>query len=302
MTYRTRLVCTCLSSLWLLAPACGDDGDPGAGDASSTGGGSTSSDETTDPGTTTTDPGSTTQDAGSDSASSSSSTTDAADSSSSGSLPDAVAFGGTVRDFLGVLGIAGAEVTIHGTGTSTTADADGAFTFEDLEPDTPISLVMAPLAETKDAPAYAGAVVPERTGTMDRADVDAAMIQQAFIENQIAGLNSQGPAPVDLDQAIIVVTVNNDAIASGTVTIELDPPPAEGTFYAPDENGAPVLDSAEIGFATLSSAVFFNVPDTVPGDITVTATHETGLLTCTVPFPEWPTIGQHITLVSVVCE
>ncbi|MEM6296434.1 MAG: hypothetical protein AAGA54_34525 [Myxococcota bacterium] len=290
--------------MWLLAPvACGDDSDPGSADASSsTGSGSTTADETTAPGTTTTDPGTSTQSSESASGSSSSGTTDAADSSSSGSLPEEVAFGGTVRDFLGVLGVAGATVTIHGTELSTTADADGAFAFEGLEPDMPLSLVLPPLPETKDAPQYAGAVVPERTGTMDRVDVDAAMIQQAFIENQIAGLDPQDPAEVDLDQAIIVVTVNNDAVASGTVTIELDPPPAAGTFYAPDESGSPILDSAEIGFATLSSAVFFNIPDTDPGDFTVSATHETGLLTCTVPFDSWPTIGQHITLVSVVCE
>ncbi len=294
-----RLVCTCLSTMGLIAPGCGDDSDPG-NVAGSTGA----------VGTTTTE-GSSSSGAMLDPSASSSSTTDApasssssgpgeADSSSTGSLPSEVSLGGAVTDFLGILGIEGLTVSLDiDAAATTTTDASGAFTFESLVPDTPVNIIIE--AQPDGKPPYAGSIVPERTGTQDRDDVDATSVQGPFIEAQLNALESQDPEPADLDQGIVILRVNPAAIESGTVTLTIDPPPPAGTFYAPSENGAPVLDSTEIGFATLPAAVLFNVADTEAGDITVTAEHS-GALTCTVRHLHWFARGGYITQVPIDCE
>ncbi|MBV1860973.1 MAG: carboxypeptidase-like regulatory domain-containing protein [Nannocystaceae bacterium] len=282
----------------LIAPGCGDDGDPGSA------GGSTGEAGTTTSGGSssgTTDPAPSTSSSTTDGPeSSSSSETGVADSSSTGSLPNEVSLGGTVTDFLGILGIEGLTVTMDIDDTSSaTTDASGAFTFEDLAPDTAINIIIEPQPDGK--PPYAGSIVPERTGTQDRDDVDATSVQGPFIEAQLDGLESQDPEPTDLDLAIVIIRVNPAAIESGTVTLTIDPPPPAGTFYAPNENGGPVLNSTEIGFATLPAAVLFNVADTEAGDIEITAEHS-GALTCSVRHPHWFARGGYITQVAVDCE
>ncbi len=303
MNYRSLALCTCL----LLPSACGDDSDPGAGepgtdtDANPTTDGS-SSQTATDP-TTAGPTGSTTASSDSDSAQSSSTSDDETADTSTGSLPSEVALGGIVRDFLGVVPVEAAELSVYGMDDVTAVSAaDGSFTFEGMEPDTPISLVLAPIDGGGDDLDYAGSVIPERTGTADRMDVDAPMVQLEFIRSQIGTLEPQNPEPVDLDQAIIIVLAPSEAVMAGPVAIDMEPPPAAGTFYAADAGGSPVLDSSEIGFATVPAAVFFNVGDTDPGDISVTATHDSGLLDCIVDHEQWPTLGRHITIVTVSCE
>lgn len=298
MNSSMRLVCTCLSMMGLIAPGCGDDGDPGGADGSTgeagttTSQGSSSSATTADPSTSS----STTEAA----ESSSSTETGAADSSSTGSLPDEVSLGGAVTDFIGILGIEGLDVSLDIDADSTViTDADGAFTFEGLTPDTAVNIIIE--AQPDGVPPYAGSIIPERTGVQDRDDVDATSVQGPFIEAQLDALEPQDPEPVDLDQGIVILRVNPIAIESGTVTLTIDPPPPAGTFYAPNENGAPVLDSTEIGFGTLPAAVLFNVADTEPGDITVTAEHS-GDLTCTVRHSHWFARGGYITQVPVDCE
>jgi len=292
-----RLVCTCLLSMGLLAPGCGDDSSPG-GSGSSTGEGSSS----TDPGSTTSAPTTSTDPSTSSSTGAEESSTETGAADTTGSLPESVSLGGVVHDFIGTTGIEGLTVglDILDDGMVTT-DAAGMFTFEGLEPDTPVNLIFEPRPDG--TPAYAGGIVPERAGTMDRDDVDASVVQQPFIESQLEGLAPQDPEPADLDQAIIVARVNNAALAGGgSVTLTVDPEPAPGTYYAPSETGAAVLNSTEIAFGTLPAAVFFNVADTEAGDITITAEHSTGLLTCEVMHPHWITRGGYITQVSVVCE
>ncbi len=208
--------------------------------------------------------------------------------------------GGVVTDFIGILGIEGLAVSLDiDAGATATTDENGAFTFEGLDPDTPVNIIIE--AQPDGTPPYAGSIVPERTGVQDRDDVDATSVQGPFIQAQLDGLEPQDPQPVDLEQAIVILRVNPVAIESGTVTLTIDPAPPAGTFYAPAENGSPVLDSLEIGFATLPAAVLFNVADTEPGDITVTAAHSGGL-TCSVRPPHWFARGGYITQVAVDCE
>lgn len=255
---------------------------------------------TTSTSSTTDSPSSSSSTTDEGSSSDSSSSGEQADSSSSGDLPEEVALGGTVRDFLGVEPLPNVDVSIYDSDLSTVSDADGGFAFGGLEPDLAVAFVLSPLEGGPDDPSYAGAIVPERTGVQDRSDVDATMIQQTLIENQIAGLDETAAEP-DLDAAIVIVRSDSETIGAGDVTIEMDPPPAEGTFYAPDETGAAVVNSSTIGYNILPVAVFFNVADTEPGDITVTATHAGGQ-TCTIAHPQWPTLGGHITIVNVTCE
>lgn len=297
MTTSIRLVCTCLS-LGLLAPACGDDSSPGGGGGSTGGGSTTDASETGTAGTTEPDPStssSTTE------AADSSSTGSAADSSSTGSAPEAVSLGGQVTDFIGILGVEGLTVSLDiDPATTVVTDADGMFTFDELAPDTPVNFIFEPQPDGK--PPYAGGIVPERSGTADRDDVAATVVQGPFIESQLDGLAPQDPVPPDLDQAIVVVRVNNAAIESGTVTLTFDPEPAPGTFYAPNENGVATLDSTEIAFDTLPAAVFYNLADTEAGDITITAEHSSGILPCEVTHPHFITRGGYITQVAVRCE
>lgn len=283
----------------LIAPGCGDDGDPG-GAAGSTGeAGTTTSPGSSSSGTTAVD-ASTSSSTTDEPASSSSSETGVAESSSTGSLPSEVSLGGAVTDFLGILGIEGLTLSLDiDAGAIVTTDASGVFTFEALAPDTAVNIIIEELPDG--TPAYAGSIVPERTGVQDRDDVDATSVQGPFIEAQLDGLESQKPVPTDFEQAIVIVRVNPVAIESGTVTLSIEPPPPAGTYYAPNENGAPVLNSTEIGFGTLPAAVLFNVADTESGDITITAEHS-GALTCTVRHPHWIARGGYITQVAVDCE
>ncbi len=298
MTTSMRLVCTCLSTVGLLAPGCGDDSSPGGSGGSTSGDSTTTAADTSSGGTTTPDPS--TSSSTTDPAESSSSTTDAADSSSSGSLPESVSLGGQVTDFIGILGVEGLTVSLDilDDGMVTT-DAEGLFTFAGLPPDTPVNILFEPRPEGK--PPYAGGIIPERTGTMDRDDVVAEVVQEPFIQAQLDGLAGQDPEPADLAQAIFVVEVDPLVIGEGTVTVTVEPEPTPGTYYAPDENGVAQLNSTEIGFTTLPAAVFFNVADTQPGDITITAEHSGGL-SCEVVHPHFFTLGGYITIVHVACE
>lgn len=292
-----RLICTCLPLLGLFTPACGDDSNPAGGGSS---GGTTTDADPSSTSEATADP-STTSSSSSTDAPVGSSSGDAADSSSTGSPSETVSFGGQVTDFIGILGIEGLSVGIEELdGASATTDAAGMFTFEGLEPDTPVNIVFEPLPGGR--PPYAGGIWPERTGTMDRDDIAATLVQEPFIQSQLDGLASQDPVPPDLDRAIVVVRVNNPAVDGNTVSLTVDPEPAPGTFYAPNEGGAPVLDSTDIDFDTLPAAVFFNVADTEAGEITITATHSSGSLDCAVVHPHFITRGGYITQVSVRCE
>ena len=73
----------------------------------------------------------------------------------------------------------------------------------------------------------------------------------------------------------------------------------EGTYYAPDSMGAAILNQNTIEFGALPVVVFFNVDASDPGDISFEATHP--MRDCEVLFPDFPTLGEHITLVDISC-
>lgn len=275
------------------ALGCGDDTGPGgegsgSGSEGSTGAGSS---------TTVVAEGSSSG-AGSGSAEGTSSSDGGESSSSSGEPPPVeVTAEGEVVDFVNMGNpIADAAITVFDVpGVTATSDAEGLFSIGPLAPDTPAIFVVAPNTD------YWGAVIPTAIGADPlQEDVQLSQIPSAFVDLQIMFLQDQMPAMPNLDEAIVIVRLlNNTAVMEGPTTIDMLPAPAPDTYYAPDAEGAPVLNQNTIEFSALPVVVFFNVPETSPGDITIDATHPTR--ECTVLFPETPTIGQHITLIDIEC-
>lgn len=274
------------------ALGCGDDSAPGDGGGDGTAG-STGGTAGTD--TTMGADGSSTAVA---SGSAEGSGTSSGGESSSGEPPPVeVTAEGEVVDFSAMATpIPGAEITVFDLpGVMATADDMGLFSIGPLPSNATATFVVTP------TPEYWGAIIPTAIGSDPlQEDVQLAQIPSSFVDLQIMLLEPQMPVTPDLDQAIIIVRLlNNTAVAEGPTTIEMTPSPPVGTYYAPDAMGAPVLNQSTIEFSPLPVVVYFNVPDTAPGDITVQATHPTR--ECTVPFPETPTIGQHITLIDIEC-
>lgn len=273
------------------ALGCGDDSPPGDGsgtdtDGTSTGGASTTmvADDSTSGGA-------------SGSAEGGGSSSGGEESSSGEPPPLEVTVEGEVVDFVNMgTPIAEAEITVYDLpGVTATSDSRGLFNLGPLPPDTPATFVVAPTTD------YWGAIIPTAIGSDPlQEDVQLSQIPSTFVDLQIGLLEPQMPAMPNLDQAILIVRLlNNTAVSEGPTTIDMQPAPDPGTFYAPNATGAPVLDQNIIEFSALPVVVYFNVPDTAPGDITIEATHPTR--ECTVLFPETPTIGQHITLIDIQC-
>ncbi|MEX1365417.1 MAG: hypothetical protein AB1Z98_19985 [Nannocystaceae bacterium] len=272
-------------ALWAPMLGCGDDSNPGgSGDGSSgstgTGSGSSTTVVADDSGTT----------AGSGGM-------DGSESSSSGDPPPVeVTVEGQVLDFVLEAPIPGSEITIFDDpALMTTADDMGMFSLGTFQPDTGALFVLAPTDD------YWGAIIPVDIGSDPlQEDEELTQISTAIVDMQIAGLEMQMPEMPDLDQAIIIARLrNNTAVMEGPVTVEMDPPPPAGTFYAPDAGGVPILNQNDIEWAVIPVVVYFNVPDSDPGTITFTATHPTR--ECTVLYPDLPTLGQHMTLVEIEC-
>jgi hypothetical protein len=279
-------------ALGVPALGCGDDTNPGGSGSESSG---------TEAGTTGSESSTTMVADGSSgvgSGSAEGTSSDGGESSSSGEPPPVeVTAEGEVVDFTAMATpIPDAEISIFDVpGVTATADAEGLFSITPLAPDTTAIFVVAPNTD------YWGAIIPIAIGADPlQEDLQLAQIPSAFVDLQIMFLEPQMPAMADLTQAIIIVRlINNTAVMEGPTTIDMDPPPPPDTYYAPDAAGGPVLNQNTIEFAALPVAVFFNVPDTAPGDITITPTHPTR--DCEVLFPSTPTVGEHITLIDISC-
>ncbi|MCA9709454.1 MAG: hypothetical protein KDK70_26675 [Myxococcales bacterium] len=267
-----------------LGLGCGDDTTTGSG---TSGSGSSSGDETMASGTTVVADGSTGMGSGS---------AESDESSSSGEPPLEVTVEGDVIDFVLSSGIGGAQISIYDDPSITAmADETGFFSIGTFPPNTGQLFVLAPSAE------YWGAVIPVDIG-MDplQEDQELTQISTAIVDTQIMQLMNQMPATPNLDEAIIIVRLlQNSAVMEGDTIIEMDPPPVDGTYYAPDAGGTPILNQNAIQWGVIPVVVYFNIPDSTPGDITFMATHP--MRECTILYPELPTIGQHMTLVDVDC-
>lgn len=206
--------------------------------------------------------------------------------------PSEVFIGGEVRDFVIDMPIVGAELSLwEMPGFETVSDDMGLYQIDGLPPSTEAAVILAPSED------YLGGVIPVTIAAEDRDNVQLTQISKAFIDEQTALLEDQMPVPPDDTQSIIVVRLIQNT-ATGAM-VQMDPAPAAGTFYAPDENGAVILDESTISFGLLPVAVFFNVAPAGPGAYSFTVTHPER--DCTVRHPSFPTLSGHVTQVEIDC-
>ncbi|MCX4242067.1 hypothetical protein [Paraliomyxa miuraensis] len=217
------------------------------------------------------------------------------DESSSGEPPPPteVRIGGTIEDYFAMGPIVGAEISVLGLPElSTVSDDEGLWEFPDLPVQAFDRFVVA------ETDTYWGAVVPFQTELMDVDDFELSQVSLDVIDIQITALQLQEPTVmVEDDTAVFLVALNNNQ-ATGAV-VEIDPPPAPNTFYAPDPTGSPILNVNEIQWMIYPVAVFFNLPPGPEGTYEITVTHPER--ECTVDDPQPPTFGRHINLIRVDC-
>jgi hypothetical protein len=222
--------------------------------------------------------------------------TDAGETTTGG--PAAVFLGGEVRDFYPLAAvplIAGAEISVWNTpGFETTSDAMALWMTGPFAPNQDVVFIVEPSTE------YLGSVIPVAVGETDKDNVDLAQLSIEFVMAQYDLILDMGAIEPDLEQSIIVTRlINTQALGEGTVQVTMNPPAVADTFYAPDDAGSPVLNSNEMTFQFLPVVVYYNLPESQPGDITFEFSHPER--ECETVFTEYPTFGGHITLVDVEC-
>lgn len=207
--------------------------------------------------------------------------------------PTEVAVSGTIQDFFAMGPIPGAEITVHGLPELfTTSDAQGNWQFDAIPVETFDRFV---IAETE---TYWGAVVPFQTELEDLEEVELSQVSLDVIDLQISALQMQEPTVMVQDDTAVFLVALNQNTATGAI-VDIDPPPAPNTYYAPDASGQPILNTNEIQWTIYPVAVFFNLPPGPEGDYEITVTHPER--DCTVIDPRPPTFGRHINLVRVDC-
>lgn len=267
----------------ILAGACGDK----EGTGSSQDGGGTGS---TDSGATDDGAGSDDSGSGGGSGGTATDTGDGGDTGTSG--PSEVTISGIVQDFVLMGPIADAALSVFDMpGFETTSDMDGNYAIEGLTPNSEVFVILDPSTD------YFGGVRPVMVGPEDDDNVQLGQISRSFIEGQFDLIVDNGAVDPELDKAIIIVRLLQNT-ATGAV-VEMDPPPADDTYYAPDSGGSAILNQNTVEFALLPVVVFYNLDPVPQGTISFTVTHPER--TCTILHPDFPLLGEHISLVDVDC-
>ena len=285
---RLALIATTLTMTLGPVAGCGDDSDAGGGDDESTGGA---------PDDTTTGDDDDDDDDMAD-GSSSGGAAEMGNDESTGEEEVEVTVSGVVEDLVPPgMPIPDAAISVFGDDTITaTANAGGLYEIGPFPAGSDQVIVVAPSDD------YFGSVIHvDIRDEPEQDDEQLAQISRATIDMQIMGLEEMMPAEADLTQAVIVVRLlTKDVLADGGVEVTMSPAPEDGTYYAPDESFAPVLNLAELVNGILPVVVYFNVDPADPGTYTFTYDHPSA--TCDSVFPDVPTLGEHITLIDVVCE
>lgn len=281
-----------LTTVLALASACGDDdtGTSGGSDGTAGSTGATAGSTGATVGTTDgTSVGTASASGGSTSMGSSGGT-----AGTTGGVTEVLLYG-DVRDYISDQPIPGVDIyAFDDPNLSTTADDMGIYQLGPFAPNTDHFIVLP------DDMDYWGAIIPVSIGNEAMQQQPLSKISRSFVQSQQDLLMDQMPAPHDPTTAFLLVRVlQNSAIMEGNVTIELSPPPAPDTYYAPDPDGKPILNSNEAQWGLLPVVVYFNVEPMAPGSYTITATHP--VRDCTVKYPDFPTVGAHMTLVDVDC-
>jgi hypothetical protein len=274
---------------WILAAllimGCTDDSNPsgeGGGGSSSSSSGTTAG--STDDGQTGTAP-------------MDSSAGDQGGSSSGGGttmgLPTEVRMGGTIEDFFLMGPIPNAQISLLGVpSVQTVSDNTGAWELLAVPADTFDRFLIA------DSESYWGGVLPFQTQFEDIEDFELTQVSLQVIDIQIEALQMQDPTVlVEDDTAVLLVALLQNT-ATGAV-VELDPPPAANTFYAPNADGQPILGVNEIQWSIYPVAVFFNLAPGPEGTYEINVTHPER--ECTVDDPQPPTFGRFVNLIRVDC-
>jgi hypothetical protein len=262
-----------------LSSACGSKPDS-SDDESST--------STTDASTTTTTSTSTTIDP---STSADSTTTEVAESSESG--PSTLTVSGVVTDFFAMGPIGFAQISLlDEEGSETVSNSDGTYAIEGLEAGSFHRIRLDGNVN------YWGAIVPVQLEDESIDDNDLSQVSTDVIDLQAEALQQQEPTVVvDENAAVLLVAINQNTATGATVII--DPPPLPNTYYAPDADGAPILNQNVIEWGLFPVAIFFNLPPGEEGTYSIEVTHPDR--ECTVQDPQPPTLERHINLVYVDC-
>lgn len=267
---------SCLFVLGLMA--CGSNSDAGGDESSS----STTGDPTTSSSTSTTiDP----------TAATTSSTTEVADSTETG--PTTLTISGVVEDFFAMVPIGYAQISlVDDPEVDTVSNPDGTYAIDGLEPGSFHRIRLDGNAN------YWGAIIPATLEDESIDDYDLSQVSTEVIDLQTEALVAQDPTVViDERASVLLVSIRQNTATGATVLI--DPPPAPATYYAPDANGAPILNSNVIEWGLFPVAIFFNLPPGDAGTYTIEVTHPDR--ECTVEDPQPPTLPRHINLVYVDC-
>lgn len=259
---------------------CGDD-DPGSnGESSSEGSTSTGADTTTTESSSTA-PADTSSSEGSE--------------SSTGVVP--VTISGVVQDLAIGAPIPDAAIALLDVpGFENVSAADGTYAIGPLTPGDEIFVTVDPSED------YLGTVIPLTVPDSDDDGQVLAQISQATYDMQIMILQPDEktdpmPDPIVEDTSIVIVRLLQN-LATGA-TIDVQPEPSAGSFYAPNADGVPVLGQNVVEFSLLPVVIYFNVTPAEAGALTITATHPDR--ECTVVHPSFPTLADHVTLVDVDC-
>lgn len=273
-----------MSRLALILPvftalACGSNKSNDTGDESSS---STAGETTTTTSTSTTiDP----------STSSSSSTTEMADTTETG--PSTLTVSGIVTDFFAMGPIGFAQLSLLDEADSeTVSNSDGTYAIEGLEPGSFHRIRLDGNVN------YWGGIVPVQLEDESIDEYDLSQVSTMVIDLQAEALQQQEPTVVvDEEASVLLVAINQNTATGATVII--DPPPMPNTYYAPNADGAPILNQNVIEWGLFPVAIFFNLPPGEEGTYTIEVTHPDR--ECTVQDPQPPTLARHINLVYVDC-
>lgn len=214
--------------------------------------------------------------------------------SSSTGLPTEVTLRGNIQDYFPpAQPIPDAAISVLGQpGLMTVSDENGDFEMMSLATGTFDRFVVA------DSDQFWGAVVPFTTEYEDIDEFELSQVSLQVIDIQIGVLQEQDPTVmVEPDTAVLLVAIEQNT-ATGAV-VELDPPPDDTTFYAPDANGQPILGANVAQWSAYPVVVFFNLPPGPEGEYEITVTHPER--ECTPDDAEPPTFGRHVNLIRVDC-
>lgn len=247
----------------------------------------------------------------SSSSSSSSNTSSETETASGPSSSDTGSAGvfliGTVFETAGNWDVPGARVWAYSDPKiSAVADEVGTYTIGPLPPEQEVILVVDPVS-AEAAPLgedLLGGISLTQTLTHDFNTTPIVLVPENAIDeravDQVALDASRSAVLVGFQLFSGIVGV--ESLLDGSVTVTMDPAPSEGTYFPTSPEGSPTI-TALGGIPGPRSAIFYNLPETTPGEIRVTVEHDNpDKWDCAPIRDKWPTIGGHVTFVYIACE